>query len=235
MGAEAHVEFMTGCLAIWERRNKAIFEDGEWRADLVVRRVRDLICEMADGGGSGEGRTRGVVEVKGCWKRPVGEVLKVNIDAAVMAGVGVGLGAVCRNDRGQIVWCAVEQGGVEMDPAEAEAATILYGLKEARRKNNSRVILEGDCSTVIHDLQLRRKGRSSIYLLYNDIYAFCNFFDSVSFNWVRRDFNKVAHELTHLRPWTLGSRRWLDSFPLEIADVVCADSINITSLTFGFN
>ncbi|XP_074318781.1 uncharacterized protein LOC141655610 [Silene latifolia] len=184
---------------------------------------------MADSGGSGEGRTRGAVEVGGCWKRPVGEVMKVNIDAAVIAGVGVGLGAVCRDERGEVVWCAVEQGMVEMDPAEAEAAAILYGLKEARRRNNSRVILEGDCSTVIHDLQKQRKGRSSIYLIYNDIYALCNFFDSISFNWVRRDFNKVAHELAHLRPWTLGSRSWLDSFPLEIVDVVGIDSINITT------
>ncbi|XP_074314656.1 uncharacterized protein LOC141649887 [Silene latifolia] len=229
MEVEEQTEFMTGCWAIWERRNKAIFEDGEWRADLVVRRVRDLICEMENSGDLGEGRARGVVEAVGGWKRPMGEVMKVNIDAAVRAGVGVGFGAVCRDERGEVAWCAVEQGMVEMDPTEAEAAAILYGLKEARRRNISKVILEGDCSTVIRDLQKQRKGRSSIYLIYNDIYALCNFFDTISFNWVRRDFNKVAHELAHLRPWTLGSRRWLDSFPLEIADVVGIDSINSTT------
>ncbi|XP_074300491.1 uncharacterized protein LOC141631766 [Silene latifolia] len=208
MGLQEQVKFMTGCWAIWERRNKAIFEDGEWRADLVVRRVRDLVCEMAENWSLDERRIHGVVDDDGGWKRPESEALKVNIDAAVIAEVGVGLGAVCRNDRGEVVWCAVEQGTVEMDPAEAEAAAILHGLKEARWMNNSRVILEGDCSNVIHDLQQQRKGRGSIYLIYNDIYAICNFFDSISFTWTRRNFNKVAHELAHLRPWSIGTRRW---------------------------
>ncbi|XP_074300146.1 uncharacterized protein LOC141631362 [Silene latifolia] len=59
MGLQEQVEYMTGCWAIWERRNKAIFEDGEWRADLVVIRVRDLVCEMAEFGSFSERRTRG--------------------------------------------------------------------------------------------------------------------------------------------------------------------------------
>ncbi|XP_074265194.1 uncharacterized protein LOC141587617 [Silene latifolia] len=192
---------MIGCWAIWERRNKAIFEDGEWRADLVVRRVRDLVCEMAGRGSLDMAReVRGVVEDGGGWRRPGGGVPKVNVDAAVMEGVGVGLGVVCRNDRGEVVWCGVEQGTLVMDPEEAEATAILYDLKEARRMNNHRVILEGDCLNVIQDLQQKRKGRSSIFLIYNDIYVLCNSFDNVTFKWSRRNSNKVAHELAHLRP-----------------------------------
>ncbi|XP_074265429.1 uncharacterized protein LOC141587860 [Silene latifolia] len=194
---------MNGCWAIWERRNKAIFEDGEWRADLVVRRVRDLVCEMAGRGSLDMAReVRGVVEDEGGWRRPGGGVPKVNVDAAVMDGVGVGVGldAVCRNDRGEVVWCGVEQGTLVMDPEEEEATAILYGLKEARRMNNHRVILEGDCLNVIQDLQQKRKRRNSIFLIYNDIYVLCNSFDNVTFNWSRRNSNKVAHELAHLRP-----------------------------------
>ncbi|XP_074299133.1 uncharacterized protein LOC141630167 [Silene latifolia] len=220
---------MTSCWAIWERRDKAIFEDGERRADLVVRRVRDLVNEM-EGRGSLEEvvGVRGVAEDGGGWRRPGDGVVKVNVDAAIMEGVGVGLGAVCRNDRGEVEWCGVEQGSVAMVPEEAEAAAILHGLKEARRINNRKVILEGDCSNVIHDLQLKRKGRSSIFLIYTDIYALCNSFDFASFNWSRRSSNKVAHELPHLRPWTIGSRRWLASIPLDISDVVRADFDNIS-------
>ncbi|XP_074290515.1 uncharacterized protein LOC141617231 [Silene latifolia] len=50
MGVRECVEFMTGCWAIWERRNKAIFEDAELRADLVVQRVRELLWEMRSSG-----------------------------------------------------------------------------------------------------------------------------------------------------------------------------------------
>ncbi|XP_074310501.1 uncharacterized protein LOC141646528 [Silene latifolia] len=174
-----------------------------------------LSCKTGKGFGGrdgGEGRleegvgVRGVAEGGGGWRRPGDGVVKVNVDAAVVEGVGIGLGAVCRNDRGEVEWCSVEQGSVAMEPEEAEAAAILYGLKEARRMNNRKVILEGDCSNVIHDLQLKWKGRSSIFLIYNDIYVLCNSFDFVSFKWSRRSFNKVAHKLAHLRPWTIGSR-----------------------------
>ncbi|XP_074287647.1 uncharacterized protein LOC141612794 [Silene latifolia] len=225
METREQVVFMTGCWAIWERRNKTTFEDGDWRAELVVKRVGDLVDEMESQGSlEVAGEARGEATGVGGWIRPDDGAVKVNVDAAIVEGAGIGLGAVCRNDRGEVEWCSVEQGSVAMDPEEAEAAAILYGLKEARRRNNRTVIVEGDCSNVIHDLQLKRKGRSSIFFIYIDIYALCNSFDFVSFIWSRRCFNKAAHELAHLRPWTLGSRRWEASFPLDISDVVCADS-----------
>ncbi|XP_074278523.1 uncharacterized protein LOC141602108 [Silene latifolia] len=87
MGSQEGVELMTGCWAIWERRNKAIFEDGDWRADLVVRRVRDLVCKMAGSRSlTDDGVVCGVVDDGECWRRPESGVLKVNVDAAVIDG-----------------------------------------------------------------------------------------------------------------------------------------------------
>ncbi|XP_074271630.1 uncharacterized protein LOC141595562 [Silene latifolia] len=48
MDARDRGEFMTICWAIWERRNKALFDDGDWRVESVVTRVREVLWEMRE-------------------------------------------------------------------------------------------------------------------------------------------------------------------------------------------
>ncbi|KAK9682114.1 hypothetical protein RND81_10G051500 [Saponaria officinalis] len=74
-----------------ERWNKVIFEMGEWREDEVINRTKDLIWEMQNvvsedtSGGtreseSGDGRG---------WVRPAAGLVKINVDAGVVDGVGL--------------------------------------------------------------------------------------------------------------------------------------------------
>lgn len=40
-----------------------------------------------------------------------------------------------------------------------------------------------------------------------------NLFEFVSWSFVRRDGNKVSHELAHCLPWVIGRKIWVDNFP----------------------
>ncbi|XP_074315550.1 uncharacterized protein LOC141651750 [Silene latifolia] len=184
IGVTERMNFMMGCWAIWERRNKAVFDDGEWRADWVVRRAKDLFMEMrsasmkgetqgtpggmlrgggqmgTDGGGSAAG-----LEEK--WARPREGICKVNVDAGFIKGKGVGWGLVCRGISGMIDWAITIQEQGEIEPKVAEAITVYHGICEARRIGVKDVIIESDCLNVC------------------------------------RKLNSVAHALTHYSPWHL--------------------------------
>ncbi|KAK9716250.1 hypothetical protein RND81_06G221100 [Saponaria officinalis] len=46
MGQRERACFVVGCWAIWERRNKVVFDNGRVRADEVITRVEDILREM---------------------------------------------------------------------------------------------------------------------------------------------------------------------------------------------
>ncbi|XP_074293297.1 uncharacterized protein LOC141620280 [Silene latifolia] len=202
---------------------------------LVLRRIRELIAEMSGmdevGTDRGGGRTRGSESVaEGCtegdstaelgWEAPRAGVAKINVDAGLIAGLGVGWGLVCRNSQGSVEWCVASQTSVDMEPKFAEAMAILHGAQEARRAGIKHVIFESDCLSVVEDLRLKKHGRSDIHLVYLDILSTCLFFDSFSFSFVRRKLNAVAHSLTHLYPWFEGRRAWSDDFPPDVVNLV---------------
>ncbi|XP_074313686.1 uncharacterized protein LOC141648876 [Silene latifolia] len=211
------------------RRNKLLFDNGMWTGERVFRRVTDVVwemkCSMEDR--SEELRRQGSLLEEGHWTRPSGGVWKVNVDAGVKEGMGVGLGAVCRDGDGRVAWAVSVQSDGVCPVQMAEAEAVLLGLKEARRVGMRDVIVESDCLNVVADLQGGKKGRSDIFLIYKEILSLVPSFDSVIFNYTRRDCNKLAHLVAHASPWILGRRFWLDVLPLSFANVAEQDLINI--------
>ncbi|XP_074266344.1 uncharacterized protein LOC141588821 [Silene latifolia] len=131
--------FMTGCWAIWEKRNKVLFDEGEWRGDEVVRRTREILWEME---GAIEGREKGggrktQEDGGGRWERPGAGWCKINVDAGVAEGMGTGIGVVCRDELGSVHWGVAVQEERVVSSDVAEALAILQGLKEAKLIWNS--------------------------------------------------------------------------------------------------
>ncbi|XP_074293866.1 uncharacterized protein LOC141621046 [Silene latifolia] len=167
------------------------------------------------GGGVGQSReAAGMTEgERERWSRPRAGVYKVNVDAGLIAGKGVGWGMVCRGSSGAITWAATIQDEGELEPKTAEALAIYHGVQEARRRGEKEVIIESDCLNVVEELNARKQGRSSIHLIYNDILSICNSFESCLVVFVSRKLNSVAHALAHHSPWLLGRREWTIDVP----------------------
>ncbi|XP_074313600.1 uncharacterized protein LOC141648783 [Silene latifolia] len=220
-----------GVLGYLEARNKWVFEGKTINPEAVVRRIRGLLREMLEGqgvdeecyGGSGELLGEG----EGGWMRPKGGEFKINVDAGVISGVGTGLRAICRDGEGHMVWALTEQETVERDPTEAEALAILVGVREAKRRGMRRIAVEGDCLTIIQDLQKRRQGQSDIFIIYEEIFDICVYFESCVFSFTRRNFNSVAHSLAHIDPWLSGCRRWDEDVPQNIGDCIARDRLSM--------
>ncbi|KAK9671644.1 hypothetical protein RND81_12G044500 [Saponaria officinalis] len=213
---------------------KKIFENISVEAKDVVCRVNDPCSEMTHAMSreekgavrAVEGRNSAASDCSG-WRKPKGNSVKVNVDATVHAGVTVGMGAVCRDSEGAILWCTTERrcGGSDVQITEAEA--MLNGLREVIRRGYKNVEMESDCVEVIEALQNRKKGRNEFYLIIEEIQFLANNFNSILWSYVSRKYNRVAHELARARPGFFGRHRWSLPLTIFLGDIVESDSNNM--------
>ncbi|XP_074271735.1 uncharacterized protein LOC141595669 [Silene latifolia] len=228
LGGREHAMFMIGCWAIWEHRNKVVFDDQEVNPLVVIRRAKDVM-EETEGGGAllgrkGCGRRREESEKGGkAWNAPPEGFVKINVDAGVKEGDGTGLGVVCRDERGRVQWGMSEVRDQVLDPHVAEALAVYEGLQEARRRGLQHIVVESDCLMVVEALRKKTKGRSDFSLIVDDVLALCHFFTSVSWSFTSRLNNSVAHILAHCQPRVVGRVCWSDVLPEKANDAVLFD------------
>ncbi|XP_074283126.1 uncharacterized protein LOC141607671 [Silene latifolia] len=232
LGCVEQGRFMVGCWALWEHRNKVVFEGEVADHVRVIGRVRDVMEEI---GGGGEGmRGQGEVELSGMgengptrWKAAQAGYVKVNVDAGVKEEDGVGVGAVCRDGAGAVKWGVSRVWKEVWEPHVAEAVAVLEGITEAARRGHTHVVIESDCKQVIDALEKKKKGRSIFYLVLDDIWSLLSSFHSVIWSYTNRVNNSVAHALGHLFPRVVGRNMWSDVLPPIANIAVIADSLLI--------
>ncbi|XP_074300105.1 uncharacterized protein LOC141631315 [Silene latifolia] len=216
-----HEKFMVGCWAIWELRNKVVFEGAEAQPEKVIRRVRDVLDEGA-GRETGERDSRGVrlarerregQEGELGWRAAGKGCVKINVDAGTKVGEGVGVGVVCRDNARKVLWGLTIVRDQQWEPEMAEAMAILDGLQEAAVRGHRRVEMESDCLVVIEALKAKKIGRSMVSLVLEDILILSNSFNFVSWLHTSRINNCVAHELAHPVPRIVGRFVWAEALP----------------------
>ncbi|XP_074290571.1 uncharacterized protein LOC141617286 [Silene latifolia] len=228
--------FMIGVWAIWEMRNKLLFDKEVVNVERVIRRVRELQRELDDVEKEGEERRSSSgkeveqrrvskTDQRKAWKRPGREWVKINMDAGVKEGNGMGLGVVCRNHEGEVMWGATERRRAEFEVRIAEAEAVLVALRMAKRRGHQYVIMESDCKEVIEALQRRKSGRNEFFAVIEDILELCDGFAQVVWSFISRNSNSVAHELSHFS--SIGSKVVFDatSIPRCIANFVIIDRL----------
>ncbi|XP_074282901.1 uncharacterized protein LOC141607450 [Silene latifolia] len=149
--------------------------------------------------------------------------VKLNIDAGVKEGWGMGVGVICRGSNGEVVWGLAEHRRAEMEPRLAEAMAILEGVKEARSRGHTRIIIESDCKMVIDALKTKEQGHSDFHLILDDIFYFCSDFNSVIWSFVSRKLNGVAHELAHFSSSEISRYVWDSLLPEQVMSLVIRD------------
>ncbi|XP_074315734.1 uncharacterized protein LOC141651944 [Silene latifolia] len=199
-------KFVVGIWAVWEARNEAVFEGKEVHVGKVVARVLYLLKEMEESEvvvvGKGDkqdertGFRRDGKEAK--WQKPRQGIVKINVDAGVKEGEGMGIGVICRDEEGVIKWGWAERRRGEFDAQVAEVEAMLIGLQWAKRRLVREVCMEGDCKALIEALKHRQALRSEFHAIIEEILSLCHFFKSCTWSSSSRKSNTVAHELAHL-------------------------------------
>ncbi|XP_048491627.1 uncharacterized protein LOC125492923 [Beta vulgaris subsp. vulgaris] len=136
---------------------------------------------------------------------------KCNVDAGNMAGLGVGVGAVCRDDRGELQGCGMMQQRVGWEMRVTEARVVVEGVRLAKKLGASKLV-ESDCLQVISSLTSKSVGASAFCLIIDDILDSVKHFDVVVWSFIKRAGNQVAHMMAHLQPMEYDYRCWVDNF-----------------------
>ncbi|KAL2929163.1 hypothetical protein RDABS01_034574 [Bienertia sinuspersici] len=162
--------FATLAWAAWTSRNKRIFHlsDHDPRSIAVgfSKYVADYKRYALNVFGA---RLSLDVRSAAGWNPPPSGVVKVNTDAAVFDGGGVGLGAVVRDEKGGLLAIGSKRLGCRWSAAMAEAAAINYGLLLARRLNYMEVWLECDAMELVGRISSGATGRSPLFLFLHNI------------------------------------------------------------------
>ncbi|XP_021836344.2 uncharacterized protein [Spinacia oleracea] len=195
-GANEVREIMAIAWAIWFCRNKYVHEKETMNVQIkaasflkLVEDYRTYAKQVFHSSPSNVTHTLSASQ----WKCPPSGLVKVNIDAHVVEGSYVGLGAVIRDVHGKIIMAAARRLDITWDASIAEAAAARFGLQIAQRFGYNSVWLEGDAINVVKAVENASDGFSPIFLIYDDISRLSKSFDNFIFSHVRRVGNTVAH------------------------------------------
>jgi hypothetical protein len=196
----------------WHLRNNIIFGDGKCEIKQSAEFLDNYLTTLTN---IREGREEGDIKGKKpilelnliqakkqftakhtAWKPPDTGWQCLNIDASYIQDSGAtSWGAVIRDDHGKLVstaWALIQNCA---NAETAEAIACWEGVKHAISVNNSKLVVECDCSNLVAKLCREVNDRSQVASIILDIQRLCTLFDEIKFMRIKRVDNRVAHEL----------------------------------------
>ncbi|XP_073121019.1 uncharacterized protein [Henckelia pumila] len=161
------------------------------------------------------------------WKKPPENVLKCNVDAAVIDNYShFGYGCVLRNTYGVVI--AATHGRLQghLNAMLAEALSIREALSWLKSLGFSHIIVESDALLVIEALNNSSESDSSILgLIVDDCKILAGDFSSCQFVFVYRSANQIAHALARKAISMSGLLGRATSSPTFISSVILQDLV----------
>ncbi|XP_074318346.1 uncharacterized protein LOC141655153 [Silene latifolia] len=200
MCMEEGAKLMVGCWAIWEHRNKVVFDNAEVAPEGVVRRATDVIHE---GAGIERMRPEGWRPARRdqCWEVPFAEA------TAIMDGLEE---AAAR--------------GIRKVKIESDCLPVIEAIREKPLGRSMFHQLLDDIVTFSSNFE---SVIWSYVSRVNNCVAFSSNFESVIWSYVSRVNNCVAHGLAHRVPRVVGKVVWEDGLPPSINIAVAFDRLLI--------
>ncbi|KAK4434712.1 hypothetical protein Salat_0634000 [Sesamum alatum] len=180
------------CWSSWSRRNQKAMEAQETEPLACVDGAIKLLHDFRNV------VTKPTVDTphKHHWTAPKIDEVKINFDVVMRSSTpGAGLGTIARNYEGRcIAWRTTFHPDIG-DPEHGEALAARLAMEICVDFGWPKCIVEGDCIFVIQKIVTSREDMSSISPVVQDILRLGHLKNSVSYNWIRRDANSVAHLL----------------------------------------
>ncbi|XP_048493657.1 uncharacterized protein LOC125494128 [Beta vulgaris subsp. vulgaris] len=208
--------------SIWNRRNKWVFEGKKIEVLEVIQHSVGRAGEYVKANDH-EQMLVAAQKYDNLWKAPPAGCIKVNSDAAIFKDNSIGLGGVARDNEGDVVMATCRKWRGNFDVEVAEAIGMRHALKIAREAGFKVLILETDNFQLYHQLTSRKAPSSSFGNVVNDILVMSRACDSVSFSFVKREGNRVAHNLAKGSENVVEELVWLEDYPPEVGRVVLDD------------
>ncbi|KAJ8446311.1 hypothetical protein Cgig2_005842 [Carnegiea gigantea] len=222
LGEEDLGLFMAIIWECWNARNRFIFKKADHNPSVLSKRVSSLGLSYREMKASSEQPKSTFPTL---WKPPLMGILKLNFDGGKVGEDSWGWGFVIRSFDGDVVLAGAQQGPGFAGPTIEEARACLSGLQSAHDQGFLNLVVEVDCPPLIQKLQNKLIKDNVLGLFIIDILQLVAKFDCVSFMFVKKGGNRVAHELTHQQPLCYERRVWVDDVPDDIVSWASDDMV----------
>ncbi|XP_050233568.1 uncharacterized protein LOC126682054 [Mercurialis annua] len=130
------------------------------------------------------------------WTPPPANTLKINFDGAFHNASGNGVGAaVTRNQEGRPIATVARRFTHVNSPTLVEALALREAVLLAKSRQLTTVIFEGDAKGIIDAMIEGSNLNPACDVVLHDCRILCSSFSAVSFSFIRRTGNWVAHSL----------------------------------------
>jgi ribonuclease HI len=151
------------------------------------------------------------------WAKPAAGYLKFNLDASFREGTQKGgWGFIVRNDQGEGVAAGAGSIAAVDGALQAEALACLQALSFASGQGMMQIEMETDCEILCDAINTNGWDASHVGMIFREIkFLLRSAFNSVSFRYIPRVSNKVAHELAAIGADTSrgGDLFWVHDLP----------------------
>jgi ribonuclease HI len=229
---------------IWLARNKRVFEGQDLEDSFIINMatnsIRDYqmaITSIQNNNNNIPNRSsssynrantrsdtnRGNQHTNHKWKKPRAGVIKANCDANLSIDGSWGLGAIFRDDAGQVMASATWVREGFNDPATAEAFAIYLSMRLAADCRFTSVEFESDCLNVVQGVNATDHiPRNYLGNIIQGIHGTRSRFRQASVKHIDRKANRAAHmlaDLAHTSPNCI----WLEETHPHIVPIVLMD------------
>ncbi|KAK2395425.1 hypothetical protein QL285_057163 [Trifolium repens] len=228
---------------IWQARNQHIYDGIDVNEEDIINKAQKCLTEfqqtnqanptyMADT--INNNRINGVTprdhnnhkqQKESKWKCPGQGMIKVNSDANLAQDGYWGLGAICRDNRGQILAAATWSMHGMADPVLAEAQALYNAMILAADCCFTQVVFESDCLQLITAIEnTEADARTYLGNIVKGIKCNRRMFRDCNFSHTGRGGNRVAHALAQIAIQEPNSV-WIEEAPSKIVHLSLLDLI----------
>ncbi|KAL2903531.1 Formate--tetrahydrofolate ligase 2, partial [Bienertia sinuspersici] len=193
--------------AVWGARDKAIYDKGSMLPNRIVENAISFVYSFQDNMVKDSVSKQ---ESGRRWKPPNAGVWKLNSDAGTTEGGGVGCGFSIRDGEWDIVAVGIKHWVGHMNLEVHEAHAVLFSVRVAWEAGYRRLVVESDCLGLVQQHRGAKATKSTLGMYVEEILQWVKYFEFISWSYVSRNGNKVAHYVAKLIPFVNGERIWLE-------------------------
>jgi hypothetical protein len=184
---------------IWWKRNQKCWNDQILPAFIVVQRAMDALHDWKYRKIKQQNRRTAATDAADfAWQKPLNTDFKCNTDASCYAEFNYYcIGACIRDKNGSFVQAYMNKLEGSPTIAEAEGKSLLDVLEWLHASGTLAmpITIETDCLQVVQTLQSKQKNYTEFGAIIDRCRSIINLYENCRVSYVRRQANRVAHEL----------------------------------------
>ncbi|KAM6577771.1 hypothetical protein CsatB_029608 [Cannabis sativa] len=217
------------CWSVWKHRNELVWNAKQPVVSDVVTLAKLNFIDWYNA----QKNNQPSLEINGSvdtslehWTPPQFPTIKINVDGAIFTNERrFGIGLVARTAGGIVLQAKKMSKMGLLKPHEVEAIGIKEALSWIKANAWTNVVVESDCLRVIRDIQQSKQMASPYGHIISECLALCSVVVDVSFNFVKRSANKVAHVLARSSLSEADCTLSGDALPMVVASLVLDDLV----------